>query len=366
MSHSNINKVTGAGLLITLGIIFGDIGTSPLYVMSAIMGKSVITQDLVYGGLSAVFWTLTIQTTIKYIILVLRADNKGEGGIFSLYNLLKRRYPQLIIGTVIGGAMLLADGIITPPLSVSSAIEGLKLIDGLEDLNTVPIVITILIGLFMIQRAGTSFVGKSFGPIMLVWFTMLAVLGVRGIVTHPEILKALSPTYAISLLMNDQYNFFLILGAVFLCTTGAEALYSDMGHCGRQNIRTSWTFVKLALVLNYFGQGAWLLTQEGHTLNGQRPFYALMPDWFLPVGIGIAAIATIIASQALITGAFTLVSEAIRLHFFPKFTVKYPSDVKGQIYIPVINSFLLLGCITVVLLFEEAEKMEAADRKSVV
>ena len=360
MSHSSINKVTGAGLLITLGIIFGDIGTSPLYVMSAIMGKSVITKELVYGGLSAVFWTLTIQTTIKYIILVLRADNKGEGGIFSLYNLLKRRYPQLIIGTVIGGAMLLADGIITPPLSVSSAIEGLKLIDGLEDLNTVPIVITILIGLFMIQRAGTSFVGKSFGPIMLVWFTMLAALGLRGIVTHPEILQALSPTYAIALLMNDQYNFFLILGAVFLCTTGAEALYSDMGHCGRQNIRTSWAFVKIALVLNYFGQGAWLLTQEGHTLDGQRPFYALMPEWFLPVGIGIAAIATIIASQALITGAFTLVSEAIRLHFFPKFTVKYPSDIKGQIYIPVINSFLLLGCITVVLLFEEAEKMEAA------
>lgn len=360
MSHSHINKVTGAGLLITLGIIFGDIGTSPLYVMSAIMGENVITKELVYGGLSLVFWTLTIQTTVKYIILVLRADNKGEGGIFSLYNLLKRRYPQLIIGTVVGGAMLLADGIITPPLSVSSAIEGLKLIDGLEDLNTVPIVISILIALFMIQRAGTSFVGKSFGPIMMVWFCMLAVLGVTNIVQNPGILRALSPTYAISLLIYSQYDFFLILGAVFLCTTGAEALYSDMGHCGRQNIRVSWTFVKLALVLNYFGQGAWLLSQEGSVLGDQRPFYALMPDWFLPVGIGIAAMATIIASQALITGAFTLVSEAIRLHFFPKFTVKYPSDIKGQIYIPVINSFLLLGCITVVLFFQEAEKMEAA------
>lgn len=360
MSHSHINKVTGAGLLITLGIIFGDIGTSPLYVMGAIMGDNVITKELVFGGLSAVFWTLTIQTTVKYIILVLRADNKGEGGIFSLYNLLKRRYPQLIIGTVIGGAMLLADGIITPPLSVSSAIEGLKLIDGLEHINTVPIVITILIGLFMIQRAGTSFVGKSFGPIMLVWFSMLTVLGVLGITQHPEILKALSPTYAISLLVYSKYDFFLILGAVFLCTTGAEALYSDMGHCGRKNIRVSWTFVKLALVVNYFGQGAWLLGQEGQTLGEQRPFYALMPEWFLPVGIGIAAMATIIASQALITGAFTLVSEAIRLHFFPKFTVKYPSDIKGQIYIPVINSFLLMGCITVVLLFQEAEKMEAA------
>lgn len=360
MSHSHTNKVTGAGLLITLGIIFGDIGTSPLYVMSAIMGDHQITRELVFGGLSLVFWTLTIQTTIKYIILVLRADNKGEGGIFSLYNLLKRRYPQLIIGTVIGGAMLLADGIITPPLSVSSAIEGLKSIDGLENLNTVPIVISILFALFMIQRAGTSFVGKSFGPIMLVWFSMLAVLGISNIIKHPEILYALSPTHAISLLVYSQYDFFLILGAVFLCTTGAEALYSDMGHCGRQNIRVSWTFVKLALVLNYFGQGAWLLGQEGQVLGDRRPFYALMPDWFLPIGIGIAAMAAIIASQALITGAFTLVSEAIRLHFFPKFTVKYPSDIKGQIYIPVINSFLLIGCITVVLLFQEAEKMEAA------
>jgi KUP system potassium uptake protein len=360
MSHSHTNKVTGAGLLITLGIIFGDIGTSPLYVMSAIMGDHQITRELVFGGLSLVFWTLTIQTTIKYIILVLRADNKGEGGIFSLYNLLKRRYPQLIIGTVIGGAMLLADGIITPPLSVSSAIEGLKSIDGLENLNTVPIVISILIALFLIQRAGTSFVGKSFGPIMLVWFSMLAILGVSNIIKHPEILYALSPTHAISLLIYSQYDFFLILGAVFLCTTGAEALYSDMGHCGRQNIRVSWTFVKLSLVLNYFGQGAWLLGQEGQLLGDRRPFYALMPDWFLPIGIGIAAMAAIIASQALITGAFTLVSEAIRLHFFPKFTVKYPSDIKGQIYIPVINSFLLIGCITVVLLFQEAEKMEAA------
>jgi KUP system potassium uptake protein len=360
MGHTNINKVTGAGLLITLGIIFGDIGTSPLYVMSAIIGKSVITRELVLGGLSLVFWTLTLQTTVKYILLVLQADNKGEGGIFSLYNLLKRRYPHLIIGTVVGGAMLLADGIITPPLSVSSAIEGLRLIDGFQDINTVPIVIFILVILFLIQRAGTSFVGKSFGPIMLIWFSMLAVLGVVSIAKNPGIVIALNPMHAIDLLLNDQYNFFLILGAVFLCTTGAEALYSDMGHCGRSNIRTSWVFVKLALVLNYFGQGAWLLSQEGKLLGDHRPFYALMPDWFLPVGIGIAAIATIIASQALITGAFTLVSEAIRLHFFPRFTVKYPTDVKGQIYIPFINSLLLAGCISVVLIFQESHNMEAA------
>ncbi|MSP58325.1 MAG: potassium transporter Kup [Flavobacteriaceae bacterium] len=367
MSQSDLSKVSGAGLLITLGVIFGDIGTSPLYVMSTLIGKESISRELVLGGLSAVFWTLTIVTTIKYIFLVLRADNKGEGGIFSLYNLLKRRYPNLIIGAVIGGAMLMADGIITPPLSVSSAVEGLRLLeDGSfggndwKNIDTMPIVITILVALFLMQRAGTSFVGKSFGPIMLVWFILLTILGVSGIIAHPEVLQAISPHHAIQLLLNDKYDFFIILGAVFLCTTGAEALYSDMGHCGRKNIRISWAFVKIALLVNYFGQGAWLLSLEGQTLNGQRPFYALMPDWFLPIGIVIASVATIIASQALITGAFTLVSEAIRLHLFPKFTVKYPSDVKGQIYIPFINTVLLIGCISVVVIFRESDKMQAA------
>ncbi len=366
MSQPNISKITGAGLLITLGVIFGDIGTSPLYVMSTLIGKETISRELVLGGLSAVFWTLTIVTTIKYILLVLRADNKGEGGIFSLYNLLKRRYPNLIIGAVIGGAMLMADGIITPPLSVSSAVEGLRLLEyntfGVDwkHIDTTPIVITILVALFLMQRAGTSFVGKSFGPIMLVWFILLTVLGGSAIIQHPEVLQAISPHHAINLLLNDKYDFFIILGAVFLCTTGAEALYSDMGHCGRKNIRISWAFVKVALLVNYYGQGAWLLSLEGQPLKEQRPFYALMPDWFLPVGIVIASIATIIASQALITGAFTLVSEAIRLHLFPKFTVKYPSDVKGQIYIPFINTVLLIGCISVVLIFRESDKMQAA------
>lgn len=366
MSHSHINKVTGAGLLITLGIIFGDIGTSPLYVMSAIMGEKPISETLIYGGLSAVFWTLMLQTTIKYVILTLQADNNGEGGIFSLYSLLRRRFPYLVVGTMVGGAMLLADGIITPPISVSSAIEGLMYITpehgyayDLSKIHTVPIVIAIICVIFLFQRVGTNAVGKFFGPVMLVWFSMLGVLGFNQIVHHPEILKAFNPLYIVDFL-NSSPNAFLLLGAVFLCTTGAEALYSDLGHCGKQNIRVSWIFVKISLLLNYFGQGAWLLNHVGSSLEGQKPFYGIMPDWFLLVGIAIATMAAIIASQALISGSFTLVSEAIRLHFFPKFTVKFPTNVKGQIYIPVVNNALLVGCIFIVLLFEESAKMEAA------
>lgn len=358
MSQNTHSKVTAAGLLITLGIIYGDIGTSPLYVMSAIMGESKPINSLaVLGGISAVFWTLTLQTTVKYVILTLQADNKGEGGIFSLFTLLRRRFPYLIIGTMIGGATLLADGIITPPISVASAVEGLRYVK--PDIQTVPIVIAIITGIFLFQRAGTNVVGKAFGPIMLIWFSMLAVLGINQIIQNPGVLRAINPMYMIEFISSSK-EAFVLLGAVFLCTTGAEALYSDMGHCGKQNIRVSWIFVKFSLLANYFGQGAWLLQREGTILGEQRPFYGIMPDWFLIFGIIIATAAAIIASQALISGSFTLVSEAIRLHLFPKFTVKFPSNVKGQIYIPVVNTALLAGCISVVLYFQEAINMEAA------
>ncbi len=366
MGHTRIDKFTPAGLLITLGIIYGDIGTSPLYVMNAIMGNKPISEVLILGGISAVFWTLTIQTPLKYVILTLQADNKGEGGIFSLYSLLRRRFPYLVVGTMVGGAMLLADGIITPPISVSSAIEGLRNINpsngykvDWSQLETVPIVITILIIVFLFQRAGTNAVGRFFGPIMLVWFSMLAVLGVSQIVHHPEVLRALNPIWVYRFLTSGP-EALMLLGAVFLCTTGAEALYSDLGHCGKQNIRISWIFVKITLLLNYFGQGAWLMNHINTPLDGARTFYAIMPDWFLPIGISIATMAAIIASQALITGSYTLVSEAIRLHFMPKFTVKFPSTVKGQIYIPAVNTALLAGCIAIVLIFHESEAMEAA------
>ncbi len=360
-NHGHASKVTLAGLIVTLGIIYGDIGTSPLYVMSAIVGKGAISADIVKGGISCIFWTLTLQTTIKYVILTLRADNKGEGGIFSLYTLVKRtKFKWLIVPAIIGGSALLADGIITPPISVSSAIEGLKVYN--PELNTVPIVIGILCALFFIQQFGTSFIGKFFGPLMMLWFLMLGVLGIYQMTNDWSVLSSLNPYYAYNLLQTHPSGY-LILGAVFLCTTGAEALYSDLGHCGKQNIRISWIFVKTTLVLNYFGQGAWLIANEGQTLDSfksSNPFYAIMPEGFLPYGIVIATIAAVIASQALISGSFSLINEAMRLNLWPKARVKYPSEMKGQLYIPSINWLLLAGCIGVVLYFREAINMEAA------
>lgn len=364
----HINKVTSAGLLIALGIIYGDIGTSPLYVFSAIINGRVINELLILGSLSCIIWTLTLQTTVKYVILTLKADNNGEGGIFSLYALVRRRRKWLVMPATLGGASLLADGIITPPVSVTSAVEGLKQIPGLagiETLTIVVIVLAILTLLFFMQQFGTLTIGKVFGPIMLVWFAMLAVLGCYHIADDFGILKALSPHYAIKLLTVYPKGFW-ILGAVFLCTTGAEALYSDMGHCGRDNIRISWIFVKLALILNYFGQGAWLLSNynnvkvDGSIAGTINPFYGLMPHWFLFPGIFIATAAAIIASQALISGSFTLISEAMRLNLWPKMKIDYPTEEKGQLYIPGINLLLFIGCCGITLYFQKSSNMEAA------
>lgn len=359
MSSRHNNAISAAGLLITLGIIFGDIGTSPLYVMKAIIGEGqIITSEVVLGGLSCIFWTLTLQTTIKYIIIVLKADNKGEGGIFTLFALVRRiKIKWLYIPAIIGGSTLLADGMITPPISVASAVEGLRVLN--EDIPTIPIVIFILASLFIIQQFGTKFVGKFFGPVMLVWFSMLAILGINQITENIWVFKAINPVYGYKLLVVHPGGFW-ILGAVFLCTTGAEALYSDMGHCGRNNIRTAWIFVKATLLLNYFGQGAWLLNNEGLNLADINPFYAIMPPWFLVIGVIIATFAAIIASQAMISGSFTLINEAIRLNFWPKVKVKFPTDLKGQIYIPSVNWILFAGCIAIVLFFKESSKMEAA------
>jgi KUP system potassium uptake protein len=360
-----INKLSAAGLLVALGIIYGDIGTSPLYVMSSIIGKKVITQELVFGGVSCVFWTLTLQTTFKYIVLTLQADNRGEGGIFSLFALVRRYRKWLYLPAIIGAGTLLADGIITPPISVSSAVEGLSGVHGMESIIapgnavTVGITIGILSLLFFFQQFGTNLIGSSFGPIMLIWFTMLSVLGVTYISMYPFILKAINPIYAYNLLARYPHGFWL-LGSVFLCTTGAEALYSDLGHCGRGNIRYSWMFVKTSLLLNYFGQAAWLMLHHDLLLNGLNPFYELMPHWFLIVGITIATSAAIIASQALISGSFTLITEAMRLNFWPKIRIKYPTVVRGQVYVPSINIILWIGCMAVMLYFKESSKMEAA------
>lgn len=352
-------KVTAGSLLIALGIIYGDIGTSPLYVMKAIIGDRSITEDLVLGGISCVFWTLLLQTTVKYIWLTLKADNQGEGGIFSLYALVRKHGKWLVIPTILGATTLLADGIITPPISVASAVEGLTMVKSLGEIPVVPIVIVILSLLFFFQRFGTQKVGSAFGPIMVIWFTMLLVLGLNQIAHFPSIFKALSPHYAYDLLVNYPHGFW-ILGAVFLATTGAEALYSDLGHCGRRNIRITWGFVKVSLVLNYLGQGAWLLHQGADKLNGTNPFFGIVPPWFLVPSILIATAAAIIASQALISGSYTLINEAINLNFWPRVAVRQPSDKKGQIYIPSVNNILWIGCVLMILYFKSSTHMEAA------
>ncbi len=358
LNKKNIHKVSGAMLLITLGIIYGDIGTSPLYVMKAIIGKQPINSELVLGGISCIFWTLTIQTTFKYVMLTLRADNKGEGGIFSLYALVRRtKLKWLKWPAIIGGAALLADGIITPPISVSSAIEGLRIFN--PGIPTVPIVIAILTALFIIQQFGTKFIGQFFGPMMLIWFSMIGVLGFSNLIHHPSVLSAINPYHAFHLISQYPGGFWL-LGAVFLCTTGAEALYSDLGHCGRKNIRITWVFVKSMLLLNYFGQAAWLMEKEGSLLRDKNPFYEMMPVWFLLPGIIIATAAAIVASQALISGSFTLINEAVRLNFWPKVRIVYPTNLRGQLYVPSVNWLLLIGCIGITLFFRESSGMEGA------
>ena len=364
----NLNRVSAAGLLIALGIIYGDIGTSPLYVLKAIVDDKPITDLLIIGSLSCIIWTLTLQTTVKYVILTLKADNRGEGGIFSLYALVRRRKKWLVIPAMIGGAALLADGIITPPISVTSAIEGLRQLPAfakIQQSTIVVIVIGIISVLFFLQQFGTTTIGKLFGPIMGIWFTMLAVLGITHLTDDLSIFKSLSPHYAIQLLTQYPKGFWL-LGAVFLCTTGAEALYSDLGHCGKGNIRYSWIFVKTCLILNYLGQGAWILAnKKGMVFDTTydlvfNPFFNIMPHWFKLIGIIIATVAAIIASQALISGSFTLISEAMRLNLWPKMKVNYPTEEKGQLYIPGISLLLWLGCLGIVLFFQESSKMEAA------
>lgn len=352
------NKITGASLLVALGIIYGDIGTSPLYVLKAIIGDKPISEQLVLGGVSCVFWTLFFQTSIKYIWLTLKADNEGEGGIFSLYALVRRYGKKLVIPTILGATTLLADGIITPPISVASAVEGLEMVPSLKHIPTVPIVIVILTFLFFFQRFGTQKVGSFFGPMMFIWFTMLLVLGFRMILNYPSIIEALNPYYAYKLLVEYPHGFWL-LGAVFLATTGAEALYSDLGHCGRRNIRITWLFVKVCLVVNYLGQAAWLMHGQS-TLDGRNPFFEIVPHWFLIPSIGIATAAAIIASQALISGSYTLINEAVNLNFWPRVTVRQPTELKGQIYIPSVNTILWVGCVMMILYFKNSTHMEAA------
>ncbi len=355
---TQLSRTTFGGLLVTLGIIFGDIGTSPLYVMKAIVaGADVLTADFILGGLSCIFWTLTLQTTVKYIVITLRADNNGEGGIFALFALIRKRAKWAYLIAIIGGCTLLADGVITPSITIVSAIEGLKILN--PRVPVVPIVLVIITVLFFIQQFGTNVVGKSFGPIMFFWFLMLGTLGLFQVLQFPNVLKAVNPYYAYLFLTRFPHGF-LLLGAVFLCTTGAEALYSDLGHCGRKNIRITWGYVKTALLLNYFGQGAWILNNPQKITEWVNPFFAIMPHWFIVIGILVATTAAIIASQALISGSYTLISEAISLNFWPKVKINYPTELKGQMYISSINWILYFSCVFVILFFQKSSNMEAA------
>ena len=362
--HINTKKLTAIGVLVSLGIVFGDIGTSPLYVMKAIVnartnGGNMPFDEYIEGALSCIIWTLTLQTTVKYVIIALRADNKGEGGILALFSLIKNlKKGWLYLIAMIGAAALVADGVITPSLTVISAIEGLKIYN--PETPVVAITAVILIVIFTVQQFGTNSIGKLFGPVMVIWFLILGALGVSHLVDDFTILKSFNPYYAYKLIVESP-RAIVILGAVFLCTTGAEALYSDLGHCGAKNIRVSWVFVKVMLILNYLGQGAWVLKNHETVQNGGiNPFFGVMPEWMLIPGIVIATAAAIIASQALITGSFTIFSEAMSLNFWPNQEIDYPSGVKGQMYIPKINWGLLVLCLIVVMHFEESSKMEAA------
>jgi len=359
----HITPLSAAGVLISLGIIYGDIGTSPIYTFRFIVGAHAITRDLIYGGLSCVFWTLLLITTFKYVYLALSADNKGEGGIFALYALVRRyKASWVIFPAIIGCATLISDGFITPAMSVTSAMEGLRILYPAITTDTIiTIVIIILVLLFVFQQFGSGVVGRTFGPVMLVWFSFIGVMGFLHLMHKPEILQAVNPVYAFDLLVKYPGGFW-ILGAVFLCTTGAEAMYSDLGHCGKSNIRVGWGFVSVSLLLSYFGQGAWLLEHEGGYLEGAIPFFEILPQnkVMLIIGVALATLATIIASQALISGTFTLVNEAMKLKLWPASRVRYPSQIKGQIYIPSINWILLAGCILVVLIFRETPRMEGA------
>ncbi|WP_300977275.1 KUP/HAK/KT family potassium transporter [Flavobacterium sp.] len=360
MSHDSTfqNRITLAGSLIAIGIVFGDIGTSPLYTLNAVFHDKIITETIALGSLSCIFWTLFFQTTLKYVIITLQADNNGEGGIFSLYALIRRYFGKwLIYPAMAGGAFLIADGIITPPISVSSAIEGVQQV--VPGFNTIPIIIAIIIGLFVFQQFGTEKIGKIFGPAMVIWFGFIGVLGVLAIGDNWSVLRALNPYYAYQMLVLEPGGFWL-LGSIFLCTTGAEALYSDMGHCGKNNIRISWLFIKITLVLSYAGQTTWLLDHIGETIGAVSPFYHTVPQSIYWFALVIATLATIIASQALISGCFTLINEAIRLDIWPRHLVLFPGNIKGQLYIPFINWLIMFGCIGMVLYFKESTKMEAA------
>ena len=376
MNQSDYKEKFGMGMfLVALGIVYGDIGTSPMYVMKSIVegngGIAQVDREFIVGSLSLIIWTITLLTTIKHVLIALRADNHGEGGIFALYSLIRHCGKWLILPTMIGGCTMLADGVLTPAVTVTTAVEGLRSIEAMDaflgsgQAVVIVIALAIISLLFIIQRSGTSSIGKLFGPVMMVWFLFLGITGLWLSLGDLSILQALNPVYAIKILFSpDNKEGFLILGSVFLCTTGAEALYTDMGHVGRNNIFISWPFVKICLILNYMGQCTWIIQNQGNpviqAIEDLNPFYMMLPEPLRPVAILLSALAAIIASQALISGSYTLVHEAASLDLMPHLNVQYPSDTKGQIYIPFVNNILWFFCALVVLYFQSGSRMENA------
>ena len=369
------NKLRLGMILVTIGIVYGDIGTSPMYVMKSILegngGIGQVDEPFIIGALSLVIWTITLLTTVKYVLIAMQADNHGEGGIFSLYALVKKCSKVLILPAMLGGAALLADGVLTPAVTVTTAVEGLRSIGSMNrflgsgQAKVVLITLIIIAILFSVQHAGTSKIGKAFGPVMLLWFTFLGVTGAMHIVSLPAVLRAFNPVYAVRVLVSPNNKVgFMILGSVFLATTGAEALYSDMGHVGKGSIYCSWPLVKICLILNYLGQGAWILRSRGNaallTVQDLNPFFLMLPEVLRPFAVVLGAAAAIIASQALITGSYTLVSEAISLNLLPHLEIRYPADTKGQLYIAEVNRILWAGCSLVVLYFQSGARMESA------
>jgi KUP system potassium uptake protein len=350
----------------TLGVVYGDIGTSPLYALKECLhGEHAVapTPGNVLGVLSLIFWALTFVVAIKYLTFVLRADNHGEGGILALLALVPedaRKAPGAVVLLVIfGAALLYGDGVITPAISVLSAMEGLEVATSALKPTVVPLTVAILLGLFLIQKRGTERIGGVFGPVTLVWFVLISVLGGAQIARAPRVLLALDPRHGARFFLENRGHGFLVLGAVVLAITGAEALYADMGHFGREPIRRTWFAVVFpALILNYFGQGAFLLTHPG---GAQNPFYAIVPTWALYPTVAIATAATVVASQALISGAYSLTQQAVQLGFFPRVTIVHTSKhTEGQIYVPEINNLLLVSCVGLVLAFRSSSALAAA------
>ena len=351
-----------------IGVVYGDIGTSVLYSIKEVFGSGHVpfTPDNVYGILSIFFWTLTVIVSIKYVTLVLRADNNGEGGLIAMLALAsaavrdrpKLRRTLLLVG-IFGTSLFYGDGVITPAISVLSAVEGLEVVSPAFTKGVVPITLVILFGLFALQKHGTSGIGKFFGPITIVWFVVIALLGISQIVTNPGILRALSPHYALMFIWANPAVTFIILGAVVLCVTGAEALYADLGHFGKKPIRLAWfSIVMPSLVLNYFGQGALLLNNPAAVKN---PFYLMAPDWALLPLVGLATLATVIASQALITGAFSVTKQAIQMGYLPRLRIQHTSvRDTGQIYLPFVNWSLFVTIVLAVVMFRSSSNLAAA------